>query len=279
MNNIPLVNATAMLEDRPALEGDNMQSADSEATASQKDLSNNTDSFSQALAIYCSNSVDVEHYRRQTTVLAQQLADQKFEAEETAYHVGCLVLQSIEAIKHLAAVQTREAAVEAALNGLLNHAHRHGVALEYPPVDREMRQRRAHRRPGQYFTYTAAQANPTWEYHSQARRLGMDFSMDPSVIIFEIIIEEDKVNELSTRRSVYSDGSKPPPEPDPQADHSVRVQACQELGTDAASSCQQEPDDHNGDTGGTYSDRPWYGRPQGTAMQSQARLTYLKAEG
>ncbi|KAH6896317.1 hypothetical protein BKA70DRAFT_1438537 [Coprinopsis sp. MPI-PUGE-AT-0042] len=161
---------------------DEMQSAHSEAADSETDFSSNADDFSQALAIYHSHTVDVEHYRRQAITLGQQLADHKFEAEETAYHLGCLVMQSIDTINHLAAVQRREAAIEAALNGVLNHAHRHGAAVEYPPVDRELRQRRAQRRPAHYFAYNQIQSNPTWEYHSQARRLGLDFSMDPSVI-------------------------------------------------------------------------------------------------
>ncbi|KAH6866106.1 hypothetical protein BKA70DRAFT_1445793 [Coprinopsis sp. MPI-PUGE-AT-0042] len=197
-HNMPLADARVKAEDTPlcgptssatyaprrALEGskDEMQSAHSEAADSETDFSSNADDFSQALAIYHSHTVDVEHYRRQAITLGQQLADHKFEAEETAYHLGCLVMQSIDTINHLAAVQRREAAIEAALNGVLNHAHRHGAAVEYPPVDRELRQRRAQRRPAHYFAYNQIQSNPTWEYHSQARRLGLDFSMDPSVI-------------------------------------------------------------------------------------------------
>ncbi|KAH6901429.1 hypothetical protein BKA70DRAFT_1436160 [Coprinopsis sp. MPI-PUGE-AT-0042] len=128
------------------------------------------------------NTADVESYRHHATHLGQQLADTQFEVEETAYHLGCLVLQSIEVVKHLAAMRTRQTSIQAALNNFMNHAYAEGISLEYPPIDREMRQRRTHRRPANHFPYNHSPANPTWEDHSRARRLGMDFSIDPTII-------------------------------------------------------------------------------------------------
>ncbi|KAH6899602.1 hypothetical protein BKA70DRAFT_1437410 [Coprinopsis sp. MPI-PUGE-AT-0042] len=138
------------------------------------------------------NVTDIECYRRQTVLLGQDLAEQTTRAEDAAYRLGRLVLESMKVVEQLAIAQAQKASVEASIKEILQQASSQGLTLEYPQIEHELRQRRARIRN---LRCTDIDGPPSWEYCCQAERLGREFSIDPSIMgpVFAKIWTADRI--------------------------------------------------------------------------------------
>jgi hypothetical protein len=115
------------------------------------------------------------------------LAEHTIEVEDTAQHLGLLLLQAIELVTHLASVQAGQRELQSTLNSVVRHAYNEGISIQIPSVDLEVHSRRtqATRGPspsGHLQFNEGSLPRTTQDLRYQTQRLGLAFSNNPAVL-------------------------------------------------------------------------------------------------